>query len=90
MMKARVEKRALAMRYLAVIVANARGASYRDDHLRIEYRAASEDRPHGVDIWRSDDRTTKVLNVIWRGDDAVVVSYRGGPWERALKRAAGV
>jgi hypothetical protein len=85
----KAEQRALELRDLAVHLARAStGSSYLGDGLIIEYRAAIEDRPHGVDVWRADDRTMKVLNVIWRGDDAVVVVYRGGPWERWLRRAA--
>jgi hypothetical protein len=54
----------------------------------IEYRAQHGDQPNGLDIWLRDDRSTKVLNVIWHGDDAMVVAYRSGPWEKALYRAA--
>jgi len=85
----KAEQRALELRDLAVTVARAStGSSYVDDQLIIKFSAAIEDRPNGLDIWRADDRTMKVLCVIWRGDDAVVVVYRGGPWERWLRRAA--
>src|SRR5947199_2175666 len=42
----------------------------------------------GIDIWRRGDFGIKVSSVIWHGDAAMVVSYRSGPWERALHRAA--
>ncbi len=62
--------------------------SFADDFLVIEFRPRVGDRPSGLDIWLRDDRTTKVLNVIWSDADTVVISYRSGPWERALARVA--
>jgi hypothetical protein len=88
MMNARHERHATTLRDLAMMVVAAHGASYLDDHLVIEYRARHGEQPHGIDIWIRDDRTTKVLCVVWSGDDAMVVSFRSGPWERALRRAA--
>ncbi|MFZ2159331.1 MAG: hypothetical protein WAV72_24860 [Bradyrhizobium sp.] len=89
MRTAKVDRHAKALRDLAMMIVAAHGPHYRDDHLVIEYRARSGDAPHGLDVWRRDDRTTKVLCMVWSDDaDAFVVSYRSGPWERALHRAA--
>jgi hypothetical protein len=76
------------LRDLAMMIVSAHGPSYRDNFLVIEYRAARGDQPHGLDVWQKDDRTTKVLCMFWSDADAVVISYRSGPWERALARAA--
>jgi hypothetical protein len=87
-MKAKQERHAFTLRDLAMMIVAAHGPSYRDDHLVIEYRARRVAAPHGLDIWQRDDRTTKTLCMVWSDDDAVVVSYRSGPWEKALHRAA--
>ncbi|MGB6398376.1 MAG: hypothetical protein WBF73_22225, partial [Bradyrhizobium sp.] len=80
---------AIRLRDLAMQVMHAHQTlSYRDDFLVIEFRPRVGDRPSGLDIWMRDDRSTKVLNVIWSDADAVVISYRSGPWERVLARAA--
>lgn len=71
-----------------MMIVSAHRPSYRDGCIIIEYRAQVGDQPHGLDIWLRDDRTTKMLNVIWSDEDAVVNSYRSGAWERALARAA--
>jgi hypothetical protein len=57
--------------------------NYADDRMRIEYKPGP---PHEIAVWWTD---FKVLSVIWHDDDrAVVVNYRGGPWEWWLKRKA--
>src|SRR5215212_12236638 len=85
--KPKHDRHAIRLRDVALAIVRANGPSYRGDVLLIEYRPQRGDRPHGLDIWRRDDRSTKVLSVIWSDDDAMVVSYRSGPWERALHRA---
>lgn len=62
--------------------------SYADDFLIIEYRPRVGDRPSGLDVWLRNNLDRKVLAVIWSERDAVVISYRSGPWEHALARAA--
>jgi hypothetical protein len=66
------------------------GSSYSDACIIIEHRAACGDRPNGLDVWLRNDRSTKVLNIIWHCDEAMVVSYRSGSWEKALHRAASL
>jgi hypothetical protein len=44
--------------------------------------------PYGMDVWRVMGDAAKVLNVVWSDHDAIVVSYRGGPWEEYLARMA--
>jgi hypothetical protein len=82
------DRHAIQLRDVAMRIVSAHRPSYRDACIVIEHRAACGDRPYGLDIWLRDDRTTKVLNVIWSDEDAVVISYRSGAWERALARAA--
>jgi hypothetical protein len=76
------------LRDAAMMIVSMHGPSYRDDFLVIEYRAQRGDAPHGLDIWQRDDRSTKMLSMFWSDADTVVISYRSGPWERALCRAA--
>jgi hypothetical protein len=83
------ERRAIYLRDLAMRIVQVHGPSYRDRCIAIEYRAQHGDRPHGLDVWLCDDRSTKMLNVIWSDAEAVVIiSYQSGPWERALARVA--
>ena len=81
-MKPKHEKQALVARDLALKLGH-----YADDQMRIEYRAlVNAGPPHEIVVWWTG---FKVLNVIWHDDErAVVVSYRGGPWEGWLKRKA--
>jgi hypothetical protein len=62
--------------------------SFADAFLCIEFRPRVGDRPSGLDIWLCDDRSSKLLAVIWSDEDAVVTVYRSGSWEKALHRAA--
>lgn len=82
------DRAAIRLRDLAMMVVGAHRQSYCDDFILIDYRPQVGDRPHGLDIWQRDDRATKMLCVVWSGDDAMVVSFRSGPWEKALARAA--
>lgn len=88
MMRAKDERHAITLRDLAMMIVRECGPSYRDDFLVIEYRAQQGEQPHGLDVWQRDDRTTKMLCMVWSDADIMVVSYRGGPWEKALTRAA--
>jgi hypothetical protein len=83
-----LDRHAIQLRDVAMRIVAMYGSSYSDGCIIIEHRAACGDRPNGLDIWLRDDRSTKVLNIIWHGDEAMVVSYRSGPWERALALAA--
>jgi hypothetical protein len=82
------DRHAIHLRDVAMRVVSMHGPSYSDGCIVVEHRAASGDRPNGLDIWLCDDRSTKVLNIIWHGDESMVVSYRSGAWERALAKAA--
>src|SRR5215212_12081218 len=74
--KPKHDRHAIRLRDVALAIVRANGPSYRDDVLLIEYRPQRGDRPHGLDIWRRDDRSTKVLSVIWSDDGG-----RRGPRE---------
>jgi hypothetical protein len=89
-----VEKQALGLLDLAVIVAKAKGVItpppyqhvFEDARLRIVYSSTA---PQALDVFRRGDLDLKVLSVIWNdGGDAVVVLHRSGSWEDYLKRVA--
>src|SRR5260370_39525411 len=82
------DRHAIKLRDVAMRIVSAHRPSYRDDFLVIEYRAQVGDQPHGLDVWQLEDRGMKMLCMFWSDADAVVISYRSGPWERALYRAA--
>ena len=53
----------------------------------IAFTPAKEERPNGLDVWQHRDRSTKVLDVIWTdGTMPLILTYRGGMWERLLQR----
>lgn len=72
------EQQALALRDLAVHVAQANGNTYQDDRLRIVYTPTT---PQAVDVFKRGDREVQVLSVVWRDDCAVVVLHKSGSWE---------
>jgi hypothetical protein len=83
------DRHALHLRDVAMQIVTAHQTlSYRDAFLCIEFRPRVADRPNGLDIWLCDDRSSKVLAVVWNDADTVVTVYRSGPWERGLHRAA--
>ena len=83
MLKPKQIKQALAARDMALTLSSREGG-YADDRMRIEYRPGPT---HEITVrWIN----FVVLNVVWREhDDAMVISYRGGPWEWHLRRKAG-
>ena len=53
----------------------------------IAFTPAKEERPNGLDVWQHRDRSTKVLDVIWTdGTMPLMLTYRGGPWEKLLRQ----
>jgi hypothetical protein len=82
---------AIRLRDLAMQVMHAHQTlSFADDFLVIEFRPRVGDRPSGLDIWLQHDLDHKVLAMIWGDADTIVISYRSGPWDRALHAAARV
>jgi hypothetical protein len=80
---------AIRLRDLAMQVVTAHQVlSYRDNFLVIEFRPRVGDRPSGLDIWLQHDLDHKALSVLWHDTESIVISYRSGSWEAALRRAA--
>jgi hypothetical protein len=55
------DRQALALRDAALRIVSAHRPSYTDDFLIVQYSAARDDLPHGLDIWQRDDVGTKML-----------------------------
>jgi hypothetical protein len=90
------DKEALAVFKKALSVVRARGVASENqdgvamliletDRLKIAFTPAKGERPNRLDIWRHGDSDTKVLDVIWQEFEMpMVVTYRGGAWDKML------
>ena len=91
-------KRVIAAFKLALDLVKAKGIAsknrdgvemllHQTEELSIAFIPAKDERPNGLDVWQHGDRSAKVLDVIWTdGTMPLMLTYRGGPWEKLLRQ----
>jgi hypothetical protein len=58
------------------------------EQVSVEWTVAKQERPNGLNVWRHGDLNSfRVLDVIWTdGTMPLILTYRGGDWERVLRQ----